>query len=82
MLPKIDKQVLSRYEPFYPKHKINSSDKENNISRLKKLREFLENKSTDIEKKEVQRYSKKTGVNSSLNNANNLHALSLDYSLQ
>lgn len=46
MLPHIDKKNLQKPENIYPKQKISCPDKENNISRLKKLREFLENKST------------------------------------
>jgi hypothetical protein len=41
MLPKIDRKSIPKPESFYPKPKTNPDDKENNISRLKKLREFL-----------------------------------------
>lgn len=51
MLPKIDRKSIPKPEVFYPKLKTNSNDKENNISRLKKLREFLENKSIEIDRK-------------------------------
>ncbi len=51
MLPKIDQKPTRKPDFFYPKIKINLSDKENNISRLKMLREFLENKSIQVDKK-------------------------------
>lgn len=51
MLPKIDQKPTRKSDSFYPKIKTNPSGKENNISRLKMLREFLENKSIQIDKK-------------------------------
>ena len=51
MLPKIDKKPTSKPEFIYPKQKTNLNGKENNISRLKKLREFLENKEIEIDRK-------------------------------
>ena len=82
MLPKIDQKPTRKPDSFYPKIKTYPSGKENNISRLKMLREFLENKSIQIDKKQSQRYSQNLAVNSSIEYINISNMITPDLSLQ
>ena len=82
MLPKIDKKILQKPEPFYPKQMNRYSDKENNITKLKKLREFLENKSINVEEKYTEWYSHNANVISSIAYGNKTPDLPHDLALQ